>query len=422
MIPRKEIENLVGQADKHTLSILLGSRQVGKSTLLGMIQGQLGLPADVFNLENPLHLALFNEGYTSFIRQVRHRIVFIDEFQYCSDISSVFKAIYDLNPEIKVYASGSSSLEIQAHLKESLAGRKRETIIYPLSFAEWLMGTDPALAVLPQAAATTRIDDLASYRNSLDAFLRFGAMPGIVDMTDEIEKREYLAGIYRTYIAKDIKSFLNDESVLSFNKMISWLALNNGSQLNKNTLATVAGVSARQIDRYIDVLQGTYVLALVPPLSTNKGKELVRTNKYYLYDQGVINAIVQDFRPVSLRPDAGMIREAFVFWELRKTIDIRYSIRYWRTADGKEVDFVLERDRVLLPVEVKSGWKTGKIPPGIKQFFSYYPETRAAVVLYDGAESIAEHEGRRIYFEPLFKASRIPALLEQSPDFPVSIL
>lgn len=411
MIPRKETANLVEQAGKHTLSILLGSRQVGKSTLLGMIQAELGLPADVYNLENPLHLALFNEGYTSFIRQVHHTLVFIDEFQYCKDISSVFKAIFDLNPDIKVYASGSSSLEIQAHLKESLAGRKRETIIYPLSFAEWLAGMEPELARLPGAGETTRVDDLAAYRNHLDTFLRYGAMPGIVTMTDEIERREYLSGIYRTYIAKDIKSFLNDESVLSFNKMISWLSLNNGSELNKNNLSVVAGVSARQVDRYLDVLQGTFVLALVPPLSTNKSKELVRTNKYYLYDQGVINAIVQDFRPAAQRPDAGMIREAFVYWELRKTVDIRYSIRYWRTADGKEVDFVLERDRALLPVEVKSSWKTGKLPPGIKHFFTYYPETRAAVVLYDGAEAMVEYEGRRIYFEPLYKASRIPALL-----------
>ena len=380
--------------------------------MLGMIQAELGTPADVYNLENPLHLALFNEGYTSFIRQVRHKLVFIDEFQYCKNISSVFKAIFDLNPDIKVYASGSSSLEIQAHLKESLAGRKRETIIYPLSYAEWLAVTVPALAELPMAGVTTRVDDLAAYRNHLETFLRFGAMPGIVAMTDEIEKREYLSGIYRTYIAKDIKSFLNDESVLSFNKMISWLSLNNGSQLNKNNLAMVAGVSARQVDRYLDVLQGTYVMALVPPLSTNKSKELVRTNKYYLYDQGVINAIVQDFRPPALRPDAGMIREAFVYWELRKTVDIRYSIHYWRTADGKEVDFVLERDRMLLPVEVKSSWKTGKLPPGIKHFFNYYPETLVAVVLYDGAEATVVHEGRRIYFEPLYKASRIPALLD----------
>jgi len=412
MIPRKDTAKLIEQAGKRTLSILLGSCQVGKSTLLGMIQEGLGLPADVYNLENPLHLALFNEGYTSFIRQVRHPLVFIDEFQYCKNISSVFKAIFDLNPHIKVYASGSSSLEIQAHLKESLVGRKSETIIYPLTYAEWLTGTEPDLARLPLAGEATRVDAMAGYRKHLDTFLRFGAMPGIVNLSDEIEKREYLFGIYRTYIAKDIKSFLNDESVISFNKMISWLSLNNGSQLNKNNLSVVAGVSARQVDRYLDVLQGTYVLALVPPLSTNKGKELVRINKYYLYDQGVINAIVQDFRPTAQRPDAGMIREAFVYWELRKTVDIRYSIHYWRTADGKEVDFVLERDRAFLPIEVKSNWKTGKLPPGIRHFFRFYPETRVAVVLYDGPEAMVEDEGRRVYFEPLYKASRIPALLE----------
>jgi len=133
MIPRKDGPDLVRHASSHAISVLIGSRQVGKSTLMRMLREGLALPSESYDLENPLHLALFNEGYTSFIRQVREKLLFIDEFQYCRGISSVFKAIHDLRPEIKIYASGSSSLEIQAHLNESLVGRKRETIIYPLT-------------------------------------------------------------------------------------------------------------------------------------------------------------------------------------------------------------------------------------------------------------------------------------------------
>jgi len=162
----------------------------------------------------------------------------------------------------------------------------------------------------------------------------------------------------------------------------------------------------------LDVLQGTFVLTLVPPLSANKSKELVKTSKYYLYDQGVVNTIIQDFRPLERRPDAGSIREAFVFWELKKHADIRYAVKYWRTSDGKEVDFVLEKDRSFLPIEVKSGWKEGKVnPQDLAAFFRYYPDTRDGVVLYDGPELLVQEEGHRIHFVPLYKAALCRSLL-----------
>ena len=183
------------------------------------------------------------------------------------------------------------------------------------------------------------------------------------------------------------------------------------AMLNKNTLATTSGVSSRQIDRYLEVLQGTFVVSLVPPLSSNKGKELVKTNKFYFYYQGVVNTIVQDFRPLDARPDSGMLREAFVFWELKKHIDVRHSLKYWRTADGSEVDFVLEKDRELLPIEVKSSWKPGKIPSGLSTFWRYYPEAKSGIVLYDGPEMTCAHEGHEVHFAPLYKAGRVVEVL-----------
>lgn len=407
MIPRKDLNALVRQSKNNAISILIGARQVGKSTLLDMVKQQLAQPSETYNLENPLHLALFNEGYTSFIRQVRSKIVFIDEFQYCRDISSIFKAVHDLNPDIKIYASGSSSMEIQAHLRESLAGRKLEKILYPLSYAEWLLGEDPSLAAKAPFMDSSTVDELEAHRSYGANYIRFGGMPGLLSFQGELEKREYLFGIYQTYIAKDIKSFLRDESVLSFNKMISWLALNNGGQLNKSALSNIVGISSRQIERYLEVLQGTFVLALLPPLTNNKGKELSKTPKFYLYDQGIINSIIQDFRPLDARQDSGTMREQFVFWELKKNMDIRFSLNYWRTADGMEVDFVLQKDAELLPIEVKSAWKPGKLPSGLRSFLRLYPETKKAAVLYDGPEHTVSSGACTIQFSPLYKAQAI---------------
>lgn len=409
MIPRKDTEYLLRQADRHSITILTGSRQVGKSTLMQVLRERIKADSAWYNLENPSHLTLFNEGYASFIRQNKARLVFIDEFQYCPSISSTFKAIYDLNPEIKIYASGSSSLEIQSHLRESLVGRKQERVIYPLTFSEWLTHFDGP--EVPDLEDNAPVDIHDRIKGALAEFLRFGAMPGLTQFKDEIEKREYLDGIYRTYIATDIKSFLKNESVLSFNKMVSYLALNNGTLLNKNTLSTVSGVSSRQIDRHLEVMEGTFVLSLVRPLARNGGKELTKTPKYYFYDQGVLNSIIQDFRPQELRGDSGILNEQFAYWELKKNLDIRYQIKYWRTADGKEVDFVLEKDKELVPIEVKSAWPAGKIPPGLSHFLKNYPDTRTAVVLYDGKEHSTRYIQTQILFLPLYKACRIGALL-----------
>jgi predicted AAA+ superfamily ATPase len=230
-------------------------------------------------------------------------------------------------------------------------------------------------------------------------------------LSDDLEKREYLFGIYQTYIAKDIKAFLKEESVLSFNKAITWLALHNGAQLNKSTLSAVAGISS-SADRPLSRRPcRTFVLALLPPLTNNRGKELTKTPKFYLYDQGIVNSIIQDFRSIDLRPDAGMLREQFVFWELKKSIDIRFSLHYWRTTDGKEVDFVLRKDQELFPIEVKSSWNPPALPTGLRHFLTFYPETRKAVVLYDGPERTSRHGPCVVHFAPLHKAFALPGFL-----------
>lgn len=416
MIVRKEMKKLVHQRDNRGISIVIGARQVGKSTLLDMVRSSLSEPSDLFNLENPLHLSIFNDGYISFLRNIRAKIICIDEFQYCKNISSVFKAIHDLNPELKIYATGSSSLEIQTHLKESLAGRKLETILYPLSYGEWLSGearVNQEIAPLAEdfdIGRPTPEDEVALHAAALRRFFLYGALPGLANLSrdDDLGKREYLFGIYQTYIAKDIKAFLKDESMLSFNKALAWLALRNGSQLNKSSLSVAAGISTRQIERYLDVLSGTFVMALLPPYSDNRGKELTKTPKYFFYDQGVVNSIIQDFRPLDLRMDSGSIKEQFVFWELKKHMDIRFSLNYWRTPEGREVDFILAKDRVLMPIEVKSSWNPPAIPTGMAAFLTRYPETKTAVLLYDGSERRGRYGDTDIFFAPLHRAWELP--------------
>ena len=401
IVKRTILNKLLSQLNNHAVSVLVGARQVGKSTLLNEIRKHINKQCKYINLENPTHLKIFTDGYTSFINEIKEEVILIDEFHYYENITSVFKAVYDLNPEKKIYASGSSSLEIHKHLKESLAGRKIHNPIYSLSFSEWLRQYNVDLPSLEEYICLDTKNILDNY---LTKFLNYGTMPGLIGLEGEINKREYLFDIYQTYIAKDIKSFLKEESILSFNRIIEYLAVNNTCQLNMNTLSKVAGISMRQILKQIEVMAGTYVIGLLRPLYTNKTKEITKTNKVFFYDQGIANVITNDFRPIEKRVDCGAILEQFVYWELVKSLDIRFNLRYWRTADKKEVDFVLEKDREYLPIEVKSYGDTARVPTGLKAFFRYYPKTKAAVILTDCQDTQIQYRNKTIYFMPWYKA------------------
>ena len=380
---------------------MIGARQVGKSTLLAQLAKEIRSPSRYLNLENPIHLNIFKDGYTSFIKEVPEQTVFIDEFHYYPNITSVFKAVFDLHPEKKIYASGSSSLWMHTHLKESLAGRKTENIIYPLSFQEWLTQYNLSLPGRGEYIPLELKHTLEAY---LDEFLIYGALPGLVHLNDDLQKREYLFNIYQTYISKDIKAFLKEESIMSFNKMIEYLVLNNTATLNHHSLSRLIGLSHRQVARQIEVMEGTYVLGILKPFFTNKNKEIKKAPKVYFYDQGMANVITNDFRPKDKRPDTGALLEQFVYWEIRKSLDIRFSLKYWRLSETHEVDFILEKDKEPFPVEVKRRWEPGKVPSGIKAFFKYYPQTTKAAVLTDCQDTQITYQDKTIYFLPWYRA------------------
>ena len=178
IIKRALFDKLLSQISKSQISIIIGPRQAGKSTLLLELQKKVNGPSIIFNFENPLHLRILRDGYNSFINEIGEdkKVVFIDEFHYYKNITSVFKAVFDLNPQIKIYATGSSSLEIHKHLQESLAGRKFETRLYPLSFSEWLLTKDTEI---PAPESPLKIITHEKLKGYLKEFLKFGTMPGL---------------------------------------------------------------------------------------------------------------------------------------------------------------------------------------------------------------------------------------------------
>lgn len=364
LINRSILKDLQAEISQPQILILLGTRQVGKTTLLHQLEDyakKSGLRTCFFDLEQPQTLADFNRPDKEIVDLVSQSgdVVFIDEFQYLKNASRIFKAIYDSRIKIKIICSGSSSIEIHKHLKESLAGRRFLYKIYPLSYSE--------------------INSTISY--SLAEYLMFGGMPAVTQTDSALRKQKILNELLSSYILKDIKSLVKEENIRAFNHLLYLLAENQGSTISVHSLAREVGLSTKTLNRYLDILEETYVNFRIYSYSKNLGNELKKSCKTYLYDLGIRNALLKDFSLLNERNDKGAILETYIFHKLQRHLEPNTEIRFWRTKDGSEVDFVLVKNRKPIPIEVKSSINDGKVPSGLKKFLARYPNTSDAFVI-----------------------------------------
>jgi len=397
MVNRLIFKVLQQDLDRPEINILLGARQVGKTTLLRALEAhaqQRGRPTRFFDLEQPSVLAEFNRPDAEIIEKLRQAgdVVFIDEFQYLQNASQLFKAIYDASPRVKLICSGSSSLEIHKHLRESLAGRRFLFRVYPLQYAEL------------RAAES-------SY--SLDRFLQYGGMPALTGETSDARRQQILSELLSAYVLKDVKALVKEENLRAFNHLLYLLAERQGSLVSVHSLAGEIGMSAKAVTRYLDILEGTYVSFRVASYTTNLGNELKKSCKTYLYDLGIRNAIIKDFSPVPSRPDAGLLLESAVFLRLQQWLTPAMDLRFWRTKEGHEVDFVLLVHRRPIPIEVKRRGGPGEVPEGLRRFLRRYPATRTAYVVTEHGEGTLEHGACTIRWMPY--AALDPGIAEGVP-------
>ncbi len=324
MINRFIINVLRKEIHQPEIKILLGPRQAGKTTLLRMLDEEFkkeGMKTSFFDLEEPRILAEFNGSPQEIIDKLKKagQVCFIDEFQYIPNASKILKAVHDSRSPMRIFCSGSSSLEIHKHLKESLAGRRILFRIFPLQYSEVLASN-------------------AGF--SLDDYLMFGGMPAVAVTPDKTRKQTLLSELLSAYILKDVKSLLKEENIRAFNHFLYLLAQHQGSVLSLHSLSRDVGLSSKALGRYLDIMEATFVNFRVPSFSSNLGNELKKSFKTYLYDPGMRNAILKDFSDLNDRKDQGAIFESFVFLKL-KTLEAPDSeIRFWRTKSGEEVDFI----------------------------------------------------------------------------------
>lgn len=373
--------------------VILGARQVGKTTLLKLIQKEINSPKRVFyfDLEDTRSLEVLNSGVEEFIQYLKSsganlsttNYIFVDEIHYLTDPSKFIKLIVDHhNDKFKLIVTGSSSLSVKMKFKDSLVGRKLVFHLYPLTFREFLVFKERQdLANLLPYEPFDQKDDpgrffFQDYARYFQEFLIFGGYPRVA-LEDEVDKKTKILGeIVNSYIYKDVRSLFQLEDIAKFNQLVKILAYQSGNLLNILNLSKTIGISRQTLSNYLTILENTYTLSLLPPYFTNKRKEIIKSPKVYFLDTGLRNYSLGNLNLSSLREDMGRLLECCVYTGLLKNKEETENINFWRTKTGTEVDFVLKKKGKLIPVEVKS---IGKPHRGLLSFMQRYNVERGYI-------------------------------------------
>lgn len=357
-IPRKALKQLEDLEKEGKVVVIYGPRRVGKTTLLKKFlenkQDYLFVTGeDIF-----VHEFLSSnsvEKLKSFIGN-KKRLV-IDEAQCVPSIGKNLKLIVDHIPDIRVTVSGSSTLDLSESMGEPLTGRKHTITMLPIAQMELI-----------------NIENQAESKARLDERLIFGSYPEVICLKGNNARRENLHELVSSYLFKDILALEGIKKAKKLMDLLILLTFQIGKEVSHNELATQLSMSKTTVEKYLDLLEKTFVLINIHGFSKNLRSEVTKTSRYYFCDNGIHNALINNFNPLSLRNDIGALWENYLVMErIKKQNYLRlWSNNYfWRTYDQKEIDFVEERDGKLFGYEFTWG-KTKKKAPKLWQ--KTYPE------------------------------------------------
>ncbi len=370
MIERCIANNLRKTLESGKAVVLLGPRQVGKSTLSKMLlESREGVKW--FTGDDPADREALTNVSLNKLKLIigTSETVVIDEAQKISGIGETMKLITDHLPGVRLLATGSSSFQLTSEVGDSLAGRKREFKLFPVSFAEMVQHSG-----------------LIEEERSIPLRMIYGYYPEVI--MNPGEERDILKELSDSYLYKDILSLEKIAKGEKLVKLVQAIALQIGSQVSYNELAQTVGIDYKTVEKYIDILEKCYIVFRLPSYSRNLRNELKFSRKIYFYDLGVRNAVLGNFIPLDLRTkeEAGhlwenfMIAERMKFNEYNRTFAKSY---FWRTEQQKEVDLIEELDGKLRAFEFK--WDPKKIVKIPVQFTTAYPDASFESISPDNA-------------------------------------
>lgn len=367
MIERKLSKVIKEQLFRGKAIILVGSRQVGKTTLLGELVRQSDKRILSLNCDEPEVQTMLTDTNVAKLRTIigNNELVVIDEAQKVNNIGLTLKLIVDNIKDVQVVATGSSAFELRNRLNEPLTGRKFEYQMFPISSGE-IIDTY----------------GLLEEKRTLENRLIYGSYPDIIMHPEEA--RRYLTDLTQSYLYKDVLSLDSLRKPQLLDKLLQALAFQVGSEVSTNELARTLQTDSKTIDKYLDLLEKCYAIFRLGGLSRNLRTELKRAKKIYFYDNGVRNAIIQQFSPVALRNDMGALWENFFIAERMKRN--HYSGHYcnsffWRTTLQQEIDLIEESDGAMTAFEMK--WNPTKKVLFSKSFIEAYNVKETVIISPD---------------------------------------
>ena len=374
MIHRTLEEKIVPLLHGSKAIVIIGARQVGKSTLLKMLlsdnQDVLWLNGDDTDVQE-----MFSGMSSTRLHAIigNNRLVVIDEAQRIKDIGLRVKLITDQMAGIQVIVTGSSSFELASKVIEPLTGRKTEFHMYPLSFAEMVRHTG-----------------FLDETRMLPHRLVYGYYPEVV--TNNGNEKALLKEISDSYLYKDILSLDGINKADKLTSLLKALALQIGSQVSYNEVGELVGLSPKTVERYIDILEKAYIIFRLGSFPRNLRNELKTRRKIYFWDTGIRNAVIGNLAQIENRNDVGELWENFIIAERMKQNSYRSSFAqtgFWRTKQQKEIDYIEEEDGQLRAFEFKWNIRKSKVKCP-EAFASAYPDAAFKVITPQNIEEFIE--------------------------------
>lgn len=357
-IPQRQLVNLKEAVKPGRVVVLYGARRVGKTTLVKKYMESLDEEALFVNGDDIVVREYLESQSTEKLRDFvgNHSLLIVDEAQYIRRVGLNLKIIVDHMPAVRVIATGSSSFDLANDVGEPLTGRKRVLSLLPLSQME-----------------LSQIEKPHETRAHLEARLVFGSYPEVVLIRSNDEREDYLREILSSYLFKDILQLEGVRYAEKLQRLLQLLAFQIGNEVSLAELGRQLGMSKNTIERYLDLLEKVFVLYRRSGFSRNLRKEITKSHRYYFYDNGIRNALINNFNPLAIRDDIGAMWENYVVTErLKRNEYLRRHVSsyFWRTYDKKEIDLVEEEKGRLAGFEVK--WGAGPIAPP-KDWTKAYP-------------------------------------------------
>ena len=366
-LPPSYIPRLLRLVAEERVVLVVGPRQAGKSTLIWKTLEQAAEPVLFVNCEEP-SMREWLSSPAEFLADVAEnageaRALFFEEVQRLPEAGLFLKGLVDRRTGLRIYATGSSSFDLEAATRESLAGRAQRHLLLPLSLAE-------ASAALPGSSPLARQEGLSRL---VERMMIYGGYPTVLTSDDP---RRDLASLVEAFVVRDASDRFQIRHPAALRRILELAASQIGNLVNLSEWAALTSVSNDTVAEYCRLLEETHLIRLVRPFVGGKRAEITSARKVFLLDNGIRNQLFGGFQPATERPDRGALLENLAFTELAKTVHpLLDGLSTWRSKSGAEVDFVVEHQGRLLACEVKAGDSRGTLSRSARSFLeAYQPE------------------------------------------------